>query len=63
MKLSASDSLSRIDLNLLTALEALLDEQSVSKAAARLFIGQPAMSHHLARLSRAVSQRRLLLPQ
>ena len=43
-------NLSRIDLNLLTALEALLEERSVTKAAGRLFIGQPAMSHHLARL-------------
>lgn len=43
-------NLSRIDLNLLTALEALLEEHSVTRAASRLFIGQPAMSHHLNRL-------------
>ncbi|WP_067516227.1 LysR family transcriptional regulator [Endozoicomonas ascidiicola] len=47
---SSKPNLSRIDLNLLTALEALLDERSVTKAAGRLFIGQPAMSHHLGRL-------------
>ncbi|MBH1986905.1 MAG: LysR family transcriptional regulator [Burkholderiales bacterium] len=40
----------RIDLNLLVALDALLSERQVSRAAERLFIGQPAMSHALARL-------------
>ena len=40
----------RIDLNLLVALDALLSERQVGRAAARLFIGQPAMSHALARL-------------
>lgn len=39
-----------VDLNLLTALDALLTEQSVTRAAARLSIGQPAMSAALARL-------------
>lgn len=38
------------DLNLLTALDALLAERSVSRAATRLGIGQPAMSAALARL-------------
>jgi DNA-binding transcriptional LysR family regulator len=38
------------DLNLLVYLDALLSEQSVSKAAARAHIGQPAMSLALARL-------------
>ncbi|WP_116970911.1 LysR family transcriptional regulator [Blastomonas sp. UPD001] len=38
------------DLNLLPALEVLLDERSVSRAAVRLGIGQPAMSAALARL-------------
>ena len=42
--------LSRVDLNLLTAFEALYQEQSVSKAAERLFLGQSAMSHTLGRL-------------
>jgi DNA-binding transcriptional LysR family regulator len=40
----------RVDLNLLVAFAALLDECHVGRAAARLFIGQPAMSHALARL-------------
>ncbi|HYR24446.1 MAG TPA: LysR family transcriptional regulator, partial [Aquabacterium sp.] len=40
----------RLDLNLLVALDALLLEGHVGRAADRLFIGQPAMSHALARL-------------
>lgn len=40
----------RLDLNLLVAFDALLQERNVSRAAARLCIGQPAMSHALARL-------------
>jgi DNA-binding transcriptional LysR family regulator len=40
----------RFDLNLLLALEAMLRERSVSKAAARLGVGQPAMSAALNRL-------------
>lgn len=40
----------RLDLNLLVAFDALLREGSVSRAAARLCIGQPAMSHALGRL-------------
>ncbi len=45
--------LSRIDLNLLVALDALLDERSVTRAAAaRVGIGQSAMSSSLARLRR-----------
>jgi len=40
----------RYDLNLLAALDALLSEPSVSAAARRLGIGQPAMSAALARL-------------
>jgi DNA-binding transcriptional LysR family regulator len=39
-----------IDLNLLTAFEALMLDRSVSRAAARLGIGQPAASHALNRL-------------
>ena len=42
--------LSRIDLNLLVALQILLEEQSVTRAAERLFITQPAMSKTLQRL-------------
>lgn len=43
-------SLHKIDLNLLVALQALLQERSVSRAAARLHITQPAMSKTLGRL-------------
>ena len=42
--------LGRLDLNLLVALEALLEERNVSKAAERLFITQSAMSKTLGRL-------------
>jgi DNA-binding transcriptional LysR family regulator len=40
----------KLDLNLLVAFDALLTERHVGRAAERLFIGQPAMSHALARL-------------
>lgn len=43
-------NLARVDLNLLVALDALLTERSVTRAAARIGIGQSAMSHNLARL-------------
>ncbi len=39
-----------VDLNLLTAFEALMRERSVGGAAVRLGVGQPAASHALARL-------------
>jgi DNA-binding transcriptional LysR family regulator len=42
--------LRRIDLNLLVALEALLDEKSVTRAALRLGMSQPAASRALGRL-------------
>lgn len=42
--------LARIDLNLLVALQALLEEQNVSRAAERLYITQSAMSKTLSRL-------------
>jgi DNA-binding transcriptional LysR family regulator len=42
--------LSGVDANLLAALDALLCEKSVTRAAKRLGIGQPAVSHSLARL-------------
>jgi DNA-binding transcriptional LysR family regulator len=42
--------LSGIDANLLAALDALLREKSVTRAARRLGVGQPALSHSLARL-------------
>lgn len=45
------------DLNLLLAFEALADTRSVSQAARRLGIGQPAMSAALARLRRRTGDR------
>lgn len=42
--------LNQVDLNLLVALDALVDERSVTRAASRLCVGQPAMSATLARL-------------
>ncbi|MBE9053923.1 LysR family transcriptional regulator [Nostocales cyanobacterium LEGE 11386] len=42
--------LSAIDLNLLVAFEVLFEERSVTAAAQRLYLGQPAMSAALARL-------------
>ena len=42
--------ISGIDANLLMALDALLQEKSVTRAAQKLGVGQPAMSHSLARL-------------
>jgi DNA-binding transcriptional LysR family regulator len=43
-------NLAKVDLNLLVALDALLAERSVTKAAGRVGLGQSAMSHNLARL-------------
>lgn len=43
-------NLSAVDLNLLAVLSALLDERSVSRAARRLGLSQPATSHALKRL-------------
>ena len=40
----------KVDLNLLISLQVLLEERSVSRAAERLFITQPAMSKTLSRL-------------
>ena len=51
----------RLDLNLLVTLEALLVEQNVTKAAARLHLSQPAVSAQLARL-RALFDDPLLIP-
>lgn len=45
--------LSRVDLNLLVALQVLLEERNVTRAAGRLFITQPAMSKTLQRLREA----------
>lgn len=49
------------DLNLLLALEALLDEGSVTRAGRRLGLGQPAMSAALAKLRRRFDDQ-LLVP-
>jgi DNA-binding transcriptional LysR family regulator len=43
-------NLRSIDLNLLIALDALLEEKSVTKAGDRIFISQPAMSRSLGKL-------------
>jgi hypothetical protein len=51
----------RLDLNLLVTLEALLTEQNVTKAAARLHLSQPAVSAQLQRL-REVFDDLLLIP-
>ncbi|MBV9577193.1 MAG: LysR family transcriptional regulator, partial [Chloroflexi bacterium] len=45
-------NLGRVDLNLLVALEALLDETNVTHAAERVHLSQPAMSDALQRLRR-----------
>lgn len=47
-------TLMHLDLNLLTALDALLEEGSVSRAADRLHVTSPAMSRSLGRLRRAM---------
>jgi DNA-binding transcriptional LysR family regulator len=47
--------LRRIDLNLLVAFDALLDERSVTRAAERLFVGQSAMSATLGRLRNLIN--------
>ena len=49
MTISESD-FRKLDLNLLRAFQTLVREKSVSRAAERLFLGQPAMSGALARL-------------
>jgi DNA-binding transcriptional LysR family regulator len=51
----------RLDLNLLVTLEALLSEQNVTKAAARLHLSQPAVSAQLNRL-REMFDDPLLIP-
>ena len=48
--MSAAPSLARLDLNLLVSLDALLRERSVTRAAERLMLSQPALSAALARL-------------
>src|SRR5215213_5491251 len=46
---TTSMNLRNVDLNLLVALDAMLSERSISKAAERLAITQPALSHALRR--------------
>lgn len=48
--MAENSPLSRLDLNLLVSLDALLTEQSVTRAADRLHLSQPALSASLARL-------------
>src|SRR5262245_35492046 len=43
-------NLRNFDLNLLHAFKLLVEEQSVSRAAEKMFVSQPAMSHILQRL-------------
>ncbi|RSS50184.1 LysR family transcriptional regulator [Streptomyces sp. WAC06614] len=45
---------SRLDMNLLVALDVLLEESSVSAAAARLHLSEPAMSRTLGRIRKAL---------
>ncbi|MFF1418610.1 LysR family transcriptional regulator [Streptomyces sp. NPDC058280] len=49
-----------VDLNLLTALDALLEEGSVAGAAARLHVSAPAMSRTLGRIRRATGDQILV---
>ena len=55
------NTLRRIDLNLLVTLQALLEEQNVTRAAERLHLAQPTVSVQLARL-RHLFDDPLLLP-
>jgi DNA-binding transcriptional LysR family regulator len=48
------EALARVDVNLLVAFEALVQEKNVTRAARRLAISQSAMSHTLARLRTAL---------
>src|SRR3954447_20955369 len=45
-------NLARLDLNLLVSLDALLQQRSVTRAAAQMGLSQPALSASLARLRR-----------
>jgi DNA-binding transcriptional LysR family regulator len=49
---TSPDNLARLDLNLLVALDALLQERSVTRAAGRLDLTQPTLSASLGRLRR-----------
>ncbi|GLX16776.1 MULTISPECIES: LysR family transcriptional regulator [Streptomyces] len=55
MRVTQSGSgLPGVDLNLLVALDVLLEESSVSRAAARLHLSEPAMSRTLGRIRKAL---------
>lgn len=56
----ASITLVHLDLNLLTALDALLEEGSVGAAAQRLHLSQPAMSRTLTRIRRTTGDQILV---
>lgn len=53
-------NLANVDLNLLTSLHALLEERSVTAAAQRVGLSQPAMSHALRRIRRVFDDEILL---
>lgn len=55
-----SITIMHMDLNLLTALDALLDERGVGAAADRLHLSQPAMSRTLGRIRRATGDQILV---
>lgn len=48
--MAGREQVRRLDLNLLLAFESLIAERSVTRAAERMSVGQPAMSASLARL-------------
>jgi LysR family transcriptional regulator, mexEF-oprN operon transcriptional activator len=54
------DALKRLDLNLLVVFDILLDERSVTRAAARLSLSQPATSAALARLRACLNDELLI---
>jgi DNA-binding transcriptional LysR family regulator len=47
-------NINNFDLNLLRVFDAMFAERSVTRAARRLFLSQPAASHALARLRKEV---------
>ncbi|MFI7317965.1 LysR family transcriptional regulator [Streptomyces venezuelae] len=54
MRVTQSSGAGGLDLNLLVALDVLLEEQSVSGAARRLHLSEPAMSRTLGRIRKAL---------
>lgn len=57
---SSLDRLASVDLNLLVPMLALLEERSVTRAAVRVGLSQPAMSHALARMRRLLNDELLV---